>query len=536
MAVDLNTVPLGQAGTGAAFVLGNSQAADQFAQTQARNQQYAYQNALRQQQEAAKKAALWQQNALKVEGGLYWKPEFDKMYQTHLEDGIKLRQAGINPYDYNPNDPNQAQKAEPYLLERERILQDTKNRKATETEIAKRFSAITTNPSKYEPEDIDALNEYINTPYSQAKNIPVPTLREAFNVDRDLVAKLDPVTFQTSKTVGNTKIDENKMLVEPTKRNIETLIADTDTGKRWIKRQTGLTPSEAKNIPDTFEANKKRLMEEYKGNPDMRTKLAAQFGITGESQELDDLLNQQAMEDVRKKQAYNGVINQYTELARAKANEFVKTNPDFRIEDQAMQREGLQLRREANNRERVKFNERGRATSQGEAEDLVIPFADGKGVAEGKGYVKVPMATKNFAGTKGAIDLSTGKPVDLTNSSNDYQVVGVANFPFINKEVKDNAGNSIPKGSLAQPNFAKGNSDIVNEKPMIHVQLKEGDLVSDYLVPFDRMPQNLTKNDKAILSSFKPATGSNTTQSTNKQKELPKSVTSKFKNVPKGGF
>jgi len=125
----------------------------------------------------------------------------------------------------------------------------------------------------------------------------------------------------------------------------------------------------------------------------------------------------------------------------------------------------------------------------------------------------------------------TGKPTKLTTSSNDYQVVGVANFPFVNKDVRDNANNLIPKGSIAQPSFAKNNSGVVSDKPMIHVQLKDGNDVSDYLIPFDRMPQNLTKKDKEILSSFKPASGQ-----TSKPKELPKSVTTKFKGVPSTGF
>lgn len=510
MAVDLNTVPLGQAGTGAAFVLGNSQAADQFAQTQARNQQYAYQNALRQQQEAAKKAALWQQNALKVEGGLYWKPEFDKMYQTHLEDGIKLRQSGINPYDYNPNDPNQSQKAQDYLLQRQGILKDSADRKATETQIAKRFNAITANPSKYEPEDIDALNEYINTPYSQAKNIPIPTLREAFNVDRDLVTKLDPVTFQTSKTVGNTKIEENKMLVEPTKRNIETLIADTDTGKRWIKRQTGLTPSEAKNIPDSFESNKKRLMEEYKGNPDIRSQLAADFGITGEGQELDDLLNQQAMEDVRKKQAYNSVINQYTELARAKANEFVKTNPDYRIEDQAMQRRGLQLREEANNRAIAKFNER----DEKETDDATLyrqkTIEDMLGNVEGSGerLKSVLSATGNF--NQNELNQMIGAP----KGSNFIEF----RIPEKTISYKNSQGEDVTK------TLNKRTVLIDKSKPDSKLKLNQllNDLTGEKISESKVQTGNAGGKVKGEVFTEKG--------------KIPKSVTNKFKNVPKGGF
>lgn len=509
MAEDYNSVPLGQAGTGAAFVLGQSQAANQFVQDQARNQQIAYQNALAQQKAAAQKAALWQQNALKVEGGLYWKPEFDKMYQNHIDEGIKLRQEGINPWSYNPNDPSQANKASDYLLKEAQILSDTKNRKATETELAKRFQAFQTNPGKYEQEDIETLNNFINIPYSQAKDMPIPNLREAFNVDRDLVAKLNPVTFQKSNVVGNTKVDEKRMLVEPTKRNIEALIGDSDSGKRWIKRQTGLTTSEANNIPNTFEDNKKDLLKQYKGDPQLREQLAAQYGIIGEGQELDDLINQQALQRTQQKQAYNSVINQYTELARAKANEFLKTNPDYTLsrEARAARNEGRADRRLAMAEARL---------AGGDKEDDGVLYRqktinDMLGNVEGSGerLKSILSATGNYNDKE--LDEMIGAP----KGSNFIE------FRIPEKTIKYTNANGNEVGKVLPKRT------VIIDKRKDDSKLKLNQLLNDLTGE---------KISESKVQTGQPSGKIKSSVFTENQQVIPKSVINKFKNVPKGGF
>ncbi len=506
---DYNSVPLGQAGTGSAFILGNSQAANQFVANQARNQQIAYQNELAKQKLAAEQAALWDKNALKVAGGLYWKPEFDQRSQEHIQRGIQLRQQGINPYAIDYSNPEKAQLAQDYLLERQAILRDDANRKALETEIGKRFQAIQANPSKYDPEYIQQINKIVETPYSQVANQPLPTPMEAFNVDRDLVAKLDPVTFQTSKVVGNTKMDERKMLEEPTKRNIETLIADTETGKRWIKRQTGLTPSEARDVPNTFEENKKDLLKRYKGDPQLREQLAAQYGITGEGQELDDLLNVQAQQRVQAKQAYNSVINQYTELARGKANEFLKTNPDYSLRNQQRQDERLALARQR--------NARAEANAGGGSK----PSDD---VLYRQQTVKDMLNNKPGSGERlKSVLKGTG---NYTDSELDSMIGAPKGSSYIEFRIPNKTITSVDETGKTS----------IKVRPAYEVLINKNDPNSE--IQLNQLLSDLTGER---VSEGKYQTGNASTKITNgvsteQNKTLPKSVTNKFKDVPKGGF
>ena len=127
--------------------------------------------------------------------------------------------------------------------------------------------------------------------------------------------------------------------------------------------------------------------------------------------------------------------------------------------------------------------------------ELNLPFAEGKGFVNVKDYVKLPLAGQNFAGSR-YIDMATGGPsTEALESSNDYEVVGVGNFPIITR------GNM--KGSLSQPRFAEQNPNAVKLTPMVHVQKKTGSIIENLLVPYDRLPPS-TKTKKG-LANFTPA-------------------------------
>lgn len=398
---DNNTVPLGQAGTGAAFVLGDSQVANQFVANQARNQQLAYQNQLAREKQAMANAKLYQDNQLKLKGGLLWQNDINALAQQDLNQGSQLMANGINPYRLNYNDPAQVQKGTDFLMQREGIKAKNDQRLGLIQEAQKVQASISKNPDSYEPEDIQKFNQWQAGSLDDAIKNPIPQVRPKFQPNKDLVPLLDPITFQTSKVVGNTKIAENKLLEEPTKTNIEALISGNEAGNRWIKRETGLTPSEAKNIPSTFEANKKDLLKQYKGDPSLRERLAAQYGITGEGQALDDLLNQQAQQNTLAKQKYNGIIDQYLNVARGKANEFLKTNPDFTIRNHQIAEERLKLAKDKEARisssggsktdedvyytnqfiDKLLLGAKGDKAGQGIGEQL-------GGILDGKGYSK----------------------------------------------------------------------------------------------------------------------------------------------------
>lgn len=135
---------------------------------------------------------------------------------------------------------------------------------------------------------------------------------------------------------------------------------------------------------------------------------------------------------------------------------------------------------------------------------LNIPFANGKASVDGQNYIGLSIPNKNFAGSS-AIDLTNGSPVKSLKSSNDYQIVGIGNFPII-------ASGKLA-GSLSQPNYERNNQNNISYKPLIHVQqaVKVGSrtINKDLLVPFDRLPANVKSSPslKKIIGNFRPSSG-----------------------------
>lgn len=164
-------------------------------------------------------------------------------------------------------------------------------------------------------------------------------------------------------------------------------------------------------------------------------------------------------------------------------------------------------------------------------ESIYVPMGNRNqptGNFEQRDVVKMPTASVNFAGSP-AFDLKTGDKVkSALPSSNDYQIVTVSNMPFIKK------GNM--KGKMSQPKFAENNPDAVEFKPMIHVQYKDpnGGNVKNLAIPYDRMPQNLSKQNRALLASFKPATGSSAPKESKPSTSTPANSKS-YKGLDKNG-
>ncbi len=125
-----------------------------------------------------------------------------------------------------------------------------------------------------------------------------------------------------------------------------------------------------------------------------------------------------------------------------------------------------------------------------------IPYKGGTANVEAQGYVPLSISKKNFAGSP-AYSLTDGKPVKALESSGDYEVVGVGNFPFIK------AG-APGAGTIAQPNFVKQNGQYVEQRPMIHIQkpaTKDED-AQDYVIDYDKLPANI-KNSKPVQQALK---------------------------------
>jgi len=136
----------------------------------------------------------------------------------------------------------------------------------------------------------------------------------------------------------------------------------------------------------------------------------------------------------------------------------------------------------------------------GTPQSMVIPYDKGKANVQMDNYIPISISKKNFAGSP-FIDLKTGKEGGKLASSNDYEVVGVGNAPFIKS--------GDLKGAISQPNYVGRRPDNIENKPVIHVQMKDAitNATKDYFVPYDRLPENVkqSKSIQAVLKNFKPA-------------------------------
>lgn len=349
MATPINTVPLGESGTGNAFVLGNSQAANQLLNTIQANRKVAQQQEEYNQQLAKQTAANWQKNQLKVDGGLYWQPEFNKRYQGHLEKGIQLRQMGIDPYNYNPNDPNQAAIAEDYLLERQAILSDVDTRKALEANVGKQMGLIKGNPANYYASDIAALNKYIETPFSEASKMTPPTLTERFKPNT-VLQKIVPAQVGSDIVVGDKRIKSVKALVPETRAAIVSGYANDPASQRWVDELTGgqgFTIPMLEKIPSSKETIEKDLKTQYDGNPDLRTQLAAQGIIGSDSKAFKDYAAAEANRLSTAKNIWDNQIQSDLTQILPKVKQMESTLPDYGARNQARADERLNLARAA---------------------------------------------------------------------------------------------------------------------------------------------------------------------------------------------
>lgn len=212
---DYNSVPLGTAGTGAAYLLNNSTAANQpyvFLDNQAQQAQQAQTDKEKQAQQLA---AAWQKNHLNIKGGTLFQPEINKRAQQVMDMGVELQKAGINPNNVS-TDPQKQALLDKYNEQKTALLRDadmrdkiTKQADEYQKEIGKQDVGY------YDPESVAAYHKFIDgsTPLSEisAKGYQMPQLQKAFNLE-PLVEKIPGVPIETTGTNPKTGVKSHMVL------------------------------------------------------------------------------------------------------------------------------------------------------------------------------------------------------------------------------------------------------------------------------------------------------------------------------------
>lgn len=504
-----NTVPQGVMGTGNAQVFDVNPVAGQFG-SQLQN--------LRRQQEirAQQHARAWRENQLETSAGRLWATDMAGIEKSFIDRGIELQQKGVDPY-------GSSKEAMEYQRDKRYVEAKQGFRKSTEERVNEMLKLVNTNPDKYSPEKIREINEYIsNTKLDDAfeKNIAPPQLEERFDVNDHLktIKAIVKEDKYTDKEKGLTI--EERAVDEPATQNIilGALTRDPRGAKYAQELTSGFDVPTVREFAPTYKDNVKLVSDYIKGDPQERKRLAAQ-GILPGTPMMEEYVSDLAQTHTEARKKFDSGMKDLVSASTSGLTLGRKEDP-FK-ED--LSRERLDEQKRHN---RVMENRPTGGSGDGEKEyeapsDVPLHYGTGgKAVTTGRGVVKIHIPEKNFVGAT-AIDLHNGQPTDITESSNDYEVVSVGNYPILTKDItiqkknKDGkviSSKTLKKGSLVQDSYAEKYPQNIQEEPRIHVQEKVGTSgVRNRLVDYSYMPKGLTKAQNEALGQFKPAAQSKTT-------------------------
>ena len=360
MANEFNSVPLGQAGTGAAYILPESQAVNTALSLLQQNRQTEQRNQQLKQQYAQQIAKDYQDNIFKAKNGQLFNSELMGLSQKHIQQGIDYAKQGWDIYNPNPNNPQQMKAYQEFMGDRAQLYNMQDIRDKIEKQFNEDNNLLSKAPAgKYDANTIKAQHDFIANNTLQdvvRKGLQLPSIQEAFDPEKNIYSKAQPVTFEDSRVVGNQKIDSKKLLVLPTRKNAISTIRNTPGAEQWFQQGTGLTLDQAEMLPKSLDDITKYNNDLYRtaimdggNNPQLepiRQKLVAS-GITDlNSDAYKQFIEQQSAKDYQGKQEADKIFDTYVDRSRPKAGEFLKNNPDYRMRDQEIQEELLRLKKQ----------------------------------------------------------------------------------------------------------------------------------------------------------------------------------------------
>lgn len=338
-----NSVPLGQAGTGAAFVLGRNTAIDRLFQNEDYNTQLANQQAL-----FAKKQLLAKQkedqdnyikNALNVKAGLVF-PDINDRARSVTERGASLFQKGVNPWQpYTGTDPKLRDELNALQRDRMMVEEEAQKRDVIQPLLLKELTSF--DPNKHTKESFDAVNQFSQLPASEAFRTQMPVLQPKLNPN-EVLAKVKIAPEKVVRTNGNIRTEYVGADPDKARRSIVNQLINEPSTNAFLKEDLGIQGYDInalESLPKTLEGIKKDVMKEYAGNPNYRAELAANLGITNKDQ-FEQLADQQAIKAFQAKRKWDSFINEATRQKVAEVGTTDSRTYDFSAEREARARRG----------------------------------------------------------------------------------------------------------------------------------------------------------------------------------------------------
>lgn len=516
---DINTVPQGNAGTGAAYLLGPNTALNQWMGS------VHHAGQVRQQRRAEQRAnnADFRKNQLNITPGKLFNKELQELVGAHVQQGAEAMAKGINPYNPNWNDPQQAEFAEQYQQSELRI----KSLAAQVEEMSKQqkdaIQAFAKSESDYDPDDFQKILDFDKNHTLDeiaSGEVDLPVLGKSFNMANDIVKPLG--VMQTSEkriertANGDFTVDVVEADIPRIADAVRTSFMSGPGANKLIKdlRAAGFENARPDGLLGTTDEAeiRKALDNEFRSPTDNNpvTELMAEGKIPAVgSPEYKKFLDDSVRQQLKAEKVADNLINEGVRLAAAKVNPKYSEMPNFSYQNEAraQRSEARAARNEQRSERRLQLAESeastkatgGQASQNMRTREIAFGVASqNKGVQPktiADNYIEFDTAPVNIVGG-GAVNMTTGKKKPDNSPSIEGELVGLGLFPFVSDP------NSKLNGALAQKSFVdKGGK--VQWKKMAQIKSRDTDgEKEDVLIPAENLPKTMTKKNMDIYNSF----------------------------------
>lgn len=340
----INSVPLGQAGTGAAYILGDSQAinnTNDFAEALANKR---LQNALLKKKQAADLAKAWQQNQLDIKGGTLFQPEINKRAQQVMQMGMDLQRAGVNPGEVNAPDGLQGM-LDTYNQQRRQLLSDVDLRDQIQNQAKEHEKLISAQPAGYfDPQSIQDYHDFVSgkLPLSHisSNGLQMPELKKNFDL-QDKIGKMEGTHIETKSIDPHTGVQRRLVLPDESANmnKASTLVSNDPEVQADIAKKAGIPYSQIGDETDPT-VLKKQLDAMWRSGGNEQA-LVKQGINSYNDPAYDQMLNTQAAQMAQAAKVKHGYVGGIAQFLNDKVNKANEKDYNFKYQEEMRQRQRM---------------------------------------------------------------------------------------------------------------------------------------------------------------------------------------------------
>ena len=497
-------MPLGQAGTGAAYILPQGNAAQGFVQNlRYYDQQRMMQDRLR-NQEAQQLAKSYRDNMLTASSGRLWANEIGAMEQRHIQQGMDYRGQGWDIYNPDPNNTQQMSAHQQYMQDRARIEGMRGYRSEVESQYNKiQESLRKANLGEYNPADIQRLHDFVTGDLTELyeQSAGLPEVRKRFN-PRQYLPSTAAITDETS-TEGNVRRRTVGINEPATQASVIAGVANAPGGREYLQELTGgINPQELIKLPDSREGIRETVLRDYQGDPQLQEVLAsAPTPVLPDTPAFDRWVTEQSEQLYAAKQRFQPEFDSWMSQVVGGTRTGVTETSDYSAETQA---------RAARNEARAERRER-RLEEQAASSGTDVSYIGADSVPAGRessgnagtvpirGAINLANATVGFTGG-GAYNMGS-RSKERGATSIEGRIINIGEYPF------DSNGDVLDESQMSS-------TDSVEWRKMALIRQTENGITKNLLVPASKIPSTLSGNKQKMVEAFLREPASDTSEAT----------------------